>query len=233
MKSIRRYLPLVLVVLFCMPFVHAQSGVDIAMGFGAAQDKATGNGLDGDPTGANFLNACTSSSSKTCVNTNNLSAFMIGGQANLMLWKHFGVGFEGSVQPSKPNYVTFPAATINAGGYNLQSRTSLYDFNGIYQPYKSKKAAVQLSGGIGGMNLKFYASGSTSNAVIGQQNFSQYYGSSNHFQIHGGLGVSIYLTDHFFIRPEFDIHYVRNLTQFGSNLVPQEMVWVGYTFGSQ
>ena len=229
MKSICRYLPLFALSLFCMPLVHGQAGVDVAFGIGAAQDSSTGNGLDGSIN--NFFNPCTTATSSTCVNTSNLSAVMIGGQANLILWKHFGVGFEGTVQPNKSNYVTFPQSTVAAGGFNLQSRTTFYDFNGIYQPYKSKKAAIQLSGGIGGMNLKFYASGTTTDAVLGSQSFSQLYGSSNHFQVHGGLGVSIYLTDHVFIRPEFDVHYVHNLSQFGNSVVPQEMVWIGYTLG--
>jgi hypothetical protein len=214
-----------------MPLVHAQSGFDIAVGFGAAQDKATGNGLDGNIN--NFFNPCTTASSSTCVNTSDLSGFMMGVQGNLMLWKHFGVGAEFTTQPAKQDYVTFPQSTITNGGYNLQSRATFYDFNGIYQPYKAKKAAIQLIGGIGGLNLKFYASGTTTDAVLGSQSFSQLYGSSNHFQVHGGAGVSIYLTDHAFIRPEFDVHYVRNLTQFGSSIVTEETVWLGYTFGNQ
>jgi hypothetical protein len=57
--------------------------------------------------------------------------------------------------------------------------------------------------------------------------------STNHFQVHGGVGVEIYLTDHIFVRPQFDVHYVRNLTQFGSNLVKTEMVWLGYSWGDR
>lgn len=231
MKSICRYLPLFAVLLFCLPRVHAQAGVDVAIGFGWAGTSASGQGLDGDPTGINFLLPCTTATSATCVNTQKLSSFMLGGQANFMLWRRLGLGFEGSIAPAKSNYVTFPQATVNAGGFNLQSRVAFYDFNGIVQPIKNKKTALQISGGIGGMNLKFYASGTTQNSVIGNQNFSQYYGSSNHFQVHGGLGVSVYVTDHFFIRPEFDIHWVNNLTQYGNSVVPQAMVWVGYTLG--
>ena len=75
--------------------------------------------------------------------------------------------------------------------------------------------------------------GSSTNAVIGSQNFSQYYASANHFNVHGGVGVQIYLTDHIFVRPEFDIHYVPNLTQFGSNVILEGMVWVGYSWGDR
>ena len=109
---------------------------------------------------------------------------------------------------------------------------TLYDFNGIFEPVNTKKVALKLEGGIGGANLKFYESGSSS-SVLGNQNTSQYFGSANHFQVHGGVGVQIYVTDHVFIRPEFDVHYVHNLTQFGSNVVTSEMVWLGYSWGDR
>ena len=233
MKRICRYLPLFVVLLLSMPLIRAQSGFDIAVGFGAEQAKSTGTGLEGNVNSPNFFNTCTTSSSPTCVNTKALSGFTMGVQGNLMLWQHFGVGAEFTTQPAKQDYVIFPQSTVQAGGFNLQSRATLYDFNGIFQPYKSKKANIQLVGGIGGMNLKFYASGNYSDAVLGNQYYSQYYGSSNHFQAHGGLGVTIYLTEHVFLRPEFDVHWVHNLSQFGTNLVTSETVWLGYTLGSQ
>ena len=79
---------------------------------------------------------------------------------------------------------------------------------------------------------RFYYAGLTGSAV-GASNYSQYFGSDNHFQVHGGVGVQFYLTDHVFLRPQFDIHYVPNLNEFGSNLITSETVWLGYTFGSQ
>ena len=49
-----------------------------------------------------------------------------------------------------------------------------------------------------------------------------------------GVGVQLYLTDHIFVRPEFDYHYVPDFTnQFGSNSVPEAMLWVGYSFGER
>jgi hypothetical protein len=76
-------------------------------------------------------------------------------------------------------------------------------------------------------------SGTTSDAILGTQNFSQAYGSSNHFQVHGGAGINLFVTDSIFIRPQFDVHYLPNLTQFGSKAVTEESVWVGYRFGSK
>jgi hypothetical protein len=109
---------------------------------------------------------------------------------------------------------------------------TLFDFNGIYEPVNNKKVTLKLEGGIGVANLKFYESGSSS-SVLGSQSQSEYFGSANHFQVHGGVGVQIYVSGNFFIRPEFDVHYVRNLTQFGSNIVTAEMVWVGYSWGDR
>jgi hypothetical protein len=46
--------------------------------------------------------------------------------------------------------------------------------------------------------------------------------------------VEIFVNDHVFIRPQFDIHYVPNFTnQFGSNLAVGGMVWVGYSWGDR
>ncbi|HXS93539.1 MAG TPA: hypothetical protein VN736_02975 [Candidatus Limnocylindrales bacterium] len=232
MRRISRYLPLFL-LLVCLQLASAQSSFDIGIGFGAAQDKATGAGIEGNPASLNFFNNCPVGSTSTCAASQKLNAFMMGVQLNLMLWKYLGVGGEVSFGPGKTNFVTFPSSTIQAGGANLQERTTFYDFNAILQPVKTKRAAIQVEGGIGGANLKFYASGSTTDAIIGTQNFSQFYGSSNHFQVHGGLAFQIFLTDHVFLKPQFDIHYVPNLSQYGSNVVTQEMVWLGYSWGGQ
>jgi hypothetical protein len=49
-----------------------------------------------------------------------------------------------------------------------------------------------------------------------------------------GAGVSFFVTEHVFIRPQFDLHYVPGLTDvFGSNIVPEGTVWLGYSFGSR
>lgn len=228
MKLIRRYLPLVLAGAFSVSFASAQSTFDVNMGFGAVQDSASKTGIDNTT-----LAGCAIGSSTTCVSTPSLSGFMLGIGGNLMLWKRFGVGAEVSFQPAKQNYVSLPVAGTGLTSDEIQSRTTFYDFNGIFVPVRSKKASLQLAGGIGGMNLKFYENQSANTAITGTQNFSQYFGSSNHFQVHGGVGVQIYLTDHFFVRPQFDVHYVHNLSQFGRSTPIVAQVWVGYSFGGQ
>jgi hypothetical protein len=228
-RRISRYLPL-LSVLFCgVQLASAQSAFNLNLGVGAIQDKASAGQVD------QTLNTCTTGDLYgPCVSSPALSGATIGVGGDVMLWKKFGIGAEAAFQPAKQTYVNLNASAAASGLNSLavQSRMTLFDVNGIYQPVNTKRAAFKLEGGIGGANLKFYESGSSS-SVLGNQNSSQYLASTNHFQVHGGVGVEIYLTDHIFIRPQFDVHYVRNLTQFGSNLVKTEMVWLGYNWGDR
>jgi hypothetical protein len=227
-RRISPYLPLLFVLACYVPMASAQSSFDINVGFGAIQDSAAKTGLDQN------LNSCALNSTG-CTKTPSLNSFVIGVGGDLMLWKKFGVGAEMSIQPAKQTYVDLTSSAASAGlsTLSLDSRVTLYDFNGILEPVNTKKVAVKLSGGIGGANIKFYESGSSSNSLIGSQNFSQYFGSSNHFQVHGGLGVQIYLTDHVYVRPQIDVHYVHNLSQFGRNAITEEMVWLGYSWGDR
>ena len=227
-----RFVPLVLLG-FAMQIAHAQSEFNIGIGFGALQDSKTGSGIEGDPNSLNFFGACTPGSTATCAASKALSGFALGFRGDLMLWKHFGVGADINFQPGKQDYAVFPATAIQNGGANLQSRTLFYDFDAVAQPVKNKRVALELLGGIGGANLRFYATGTTSDAILGTQSSSQFYGSSNHFQLHTGVGVNFFITNNIFIRPQFDYHWVNNLTQFGSNNVTAESIWVGYRFGSQ
>jgi outer membrane protein W len=217
-------------VLFCgVQLASAQSAFNLNFGVGAIQDKASASQVD------QTLNTCTTGDLYgPCVSTPSLSGATIGIGGDVMLWKKFGIGAEVGFQPAKQTYVNLNASAAASGLNSLavQSRMTLFDFNGIYQPVSTKRAVLKLEGGIGGANLKFYESGSSS-SVLGNQNSSQYLASTNHFQVHGGVGVEIYLTDHIFVRPQFDVHYVRNLTQFGSNLVKTEMVWLGYNWGDR
>ncbi len=237
MKLLSRYLPLVLAGAFLVPFASAQSTFDFNVGFGAVEDSAA-SGIDYT---TNLL--CSSGSSTTCIPPHSLSGFMLGIGGNLMLWKHFGVGAEVNLQPGKQTYYTCPAACLAllngqfGGGlsaFTEESRTTFYDFNGIFVPVKTKKASVQLSGGIGGMNFKTYENFTAAGtAISSSQSSSQYAGSLNKFQVHGGVGVQIYLTDHVFLRPQFDVHYTHDFTPYGRSTPITAEVWLGYSLGGQ
>ncbi len=232
MKRTCRFLCVPVLLLAFFQLASAQSLVDFNIGFGAMNNKASNTGIDSDPN--NYFGACPLTVS-TCVKTNSMSGFFLGVGANLMLWKHFGVGMEANLQPGKQTYAQIPAVnSLLAPALTLQSRVTFYDFNGIFQPISTKKAALQLIGGVGGANTKFYTNYVSSGSPLGSSNFSQYASSANHFQVHGGAGVQVYLTDHVFVRPQIDIHYVPNFTeQFGRNTVVGGSVWLGYSIGDR
>jgi hypothetical protein len=221
-KRICPYLPLLSLLLLSIPFASAQSSVDFNVGFGTAHDKSTGAGID-NLNSANAFGSCTvGSADPNCQATPALSSFFMGVGGDVMLTKRYGFGGEASFQPAKANYGP------------LQFREILYDFNGIYAPVNRKKAILKIEGGIGGAKTSFSYTQSScvGTAVCSTQ--SQPVGSSNHFQVHAGVGVQIFLTEHVFIRPQFDFHYVPGLTdQFGSNMVPAATVWLGYSLGDR
>jgi hypothetical protein len=210
-NRICRYIPL----LFCISFAYAQSAVDVNLGFGTVHDKAAGAGID-----ANTGNACATGT--TCVLTPSLSGFFMGFGGNIMLTKRFGFGGEAVLQPAKQDYSV------------LQSRQTFYDVNGIFAPVNQKKVVLRLEGGIGGATTRYYVTQSSCVGTAVCQSQTQTYGSSSHFQVHTGVGVQLFVTEHIFIRPQFDLHYVPNFTnQYGSNLAPSGMIWIGYSIGDR
>ena len=245
MKRICRYLPILSLVLLCVPFASAQSSVDFMLGFGTAHDATNGAGTEN----ANTLSVngpfstCTPGAADIYCQTNpSLGGFFLGFSGDVMLWKHFGIGASADVQPERSNYGTSTPALVAllgapaANEYQLVYRQSFYDVNGIFRPVSTKRMALQLEGGIGGAHTGFAISeascvGSACSTGIEPEP------SANHFDIHVGVGLSIYVSEHFFIRPQFDLHYAPGLgginNQFNSNLVPAGMVWVGYSFGDR
>jgi hypothetical protein len=202
--------------------INAQTSFDVNLGFGSAHDSANSGGID-NASSLNAFGTCTpNSGDANCQSLPALNGFFLGFGGDLMLYKHFGVGFEANLQPARQTYGP------------LQSRQSFYDVNGIYAPINTKRASLQLQGGVGGArtSFSFSESGCVGTAVCTTSN--EPVGNATHFQVHAGVGVQIFLSSHIFIKPEFDFHYVPGLTnQFGSNAVPEGMVWVGYSFGER
>lgn len=207
----RYFLPL----LFCFSYANAQSAVEVNLGFGTAHDKAAGVGID-STTGV----PCTTGT--TCQLTPSLSGFFMGFGGAVMLNKHLGFGGEASFQPARQDYSV------------LQLRQIFYDVDALYAPVNQKKVMLRFLGGIGAAKSSFSLTQSSCVGTAVCNTFTQPFGSSNHFQIHAGVGVQAYLTEHVFIRPQFDLHYVPNFTdQFGSTAVPGFMVWIGYSLGDR
>jgi len=202
--------------------LSAQTAFDVNLGFGSAHASANSGGLD-SAASANAYGPCTPNTGDVnCLSLPSLGGFFLGFGGDLMLYKHFGAGFSASLQPALQNYGP------------LQDRQAFYDFNAIYAPVNVKRASLRLEGGVGVAHTGFSLnqSGCIGTAVCSTSTLPV--GTSNHFDTHFGIGVQLYLTDHIFIRPQFDFHYAPGLTdQFGSNAVPEGMVWVGYSFGER
>ena len=124
------------------------------------------------------------------------------------------------------------APYLPAVGLNM--RPSFFDFNAVYEPTISSDSRVVpvLYGGIGVARVSLYVA---QNCTVTGINCSSSYPAginANHFQAHVGAGVKIYVKGNIFIKPQFDFHYVPNLTdQFAHNYVPQATISIGYTFG--
>jgi Outer membrane protein beta-barrel domain len=208
--------------LFGATLASAQTSFDVNLGFGTAWDSANSGGID-NATSLNPFGSCTPGpSDANCESLPKLNGFFLGFGGDLMLYKHLGVGFEASVQPSRQDYGP------------LSSRQAFYDVNGIYAPISTKRASLQFQGGIGGArtSFAFTESGCVGTAVCSTT--TEPVGNATHFQVHVGVGVQLFVTSHIFVKPEFDFHYVPGLTnQFGSDAVPEAMVWVGYSFGER
>jgi hypothetical protein len=198
-------------------FAHAQAALDVNVNFGTAWDSATGQGIDN----TSFL-SCVPNSVSTCQATPKLNGFFLGFGGDIMFRQRFGVGAEVNFQPTHQNYGPF------------EYRQTFVDINGIYEPLISKHAIVQLQAGLGSASTGFIESQSGCAGTAVCTTSISAVGSSTHFQLHFGAGLQIPITSHFFVRPQFDLHYVPNLTdQFGRDLVPEATVAVGYHFGER
>jgi hypothetical protein len=141
--------------------------------------------------------------------------------ANFMFSKHFGVGGDLSWRDTSAAYA------------GLNYRPFFYNFDGIYEPLKTKRAEPEFRLGLGGVSVRYSYNQQFCDKFTGCSTSNEFLESSHHFQTHAAAAVRLYATDHVFIRPAFDFHYVDNFFQFGHNWVPEYSVGVGYTFGSR
>lgn len=215
MKRISRYLP-ILLVFFAIPTAARAQGnsFDISAGFGTNRSKANGQGTD---TGTG-VSCAPGGTDTTCATDPSLANFSLGFDGDYMYRRHFGLGFEGVFQPAQQNYDPFTF------------RQTFYDFNAIYAPINAKRVALKIEGGAGGARTSVYVP--VSSGGIGG-NLSEFYNEDNHFAIHAAVGLQLYVTEHIFIRPQFDYRYVPNFNQQFDDNVIGGSVWVGYSFGDR
>jgi hypothetical protein len=211
-------------------FAQAQ-GFSVYFGLGSATDSAgtTINGIDSF-TGA--LVTCPPGNLFDDLTGNCEPGPRIGGVfgvfgADFMFSPHLGVNGEYAFRFAQADYLPLGGLTFRPG---------FYDFNAVYQPISGSGSRIVpvVEGGIGGARIALYQTQTISVTGI-SSTFSYPAGlNANHFQLHGALGVKLYVKGNIFVKPQFDIHYVTHLTdQFGRNWVPQYTVAVGYTFGER
>jgi hypothetical protein len=221
-KLTRASLAIVPLIFAAVPFAHAQTSFDLNIGFGTARAGSNGAGID-NLNSANALGPCIPGSfDPFCQRTPALNGFFLGLGGDIMLHKHYGVGAEINFQPAKQSYGP------------LDYRETFYDFNGIFAPVNRSRVQVQVQGGIGGARTGFSLTQNQCVGIAVCSLLTQPVGNASHFQLHTGVGVQVYVTQHLFIRPQIDLHYIPNFTdQFGRNSVPEGTVWVGYSFGDR
>jgi len=199
----------------------AQFSVDAYIGAGSYWNKSNNQGIDNLNSPTNALGPCTLNSGDTyCQATSSLNSVFMGIGGDIMFKKQFGFGANVDFMPARKDYGP------------LQFRQTFYDFNGIYQPFSSKRAALRFEGGIGAAHTGFAItqSGCVGTAVCSSS--TSPIGTANHFDVHIGAGLMLYVTNHVFVKPQVDLHYVSGFTdQFNSNLTPGFMVSVGYSSG--
>ena len=205
MKLMFRTAPLLLVLLLGSAGYASAQSLSAFFGVGTATDSA------GPPQ--DFFQTGTSVAAPKMA-----GAFGVFG-ANFMILKHLGVGGEYSFKFSQGDYA------------GLGYRPTFYDFNAIYQPWTGSKFVPELQGGIGGATVHFYVNQAF--CLVTCQNFTTPVTNDNHFQLHGAAALRIYVKGNIFIRPAVDLHFMTSYPEFGSKLVPQYTVSIGYSFGER
>jgi hypothetical protein len=195
--------------------LHAQS-VDVYLGVGTATDSASPIPLTQDGV--------------TYFPRESLGGAFGQIGANVMITPNFGVGFEQAFRFSQADYVA---------DLGVRTRISLYDFNFVYEPRKrpvegGAKLVPVFQSGFGMARVGTYQYQQNcddfGNCSIGPVHLDQ----NNRPQIHFSGGVKWNITDHIFLRPQVDAHWIAGFTNvpvYGRNWVPQYTVAIGYTFG--
>ena len=112
----------------------------------------------------------------------------------------------------------------------LKMRPSFYDLNGFWQPFGGRVAPF-LEGGFGGARLSLHFN--SSDCVTGSCGSFTPVSGYSYYQLHFAAGAKIYVHGPIFVKPQFDLHYVFNLQQFGRKAVVGYMISGGYTFGKR
>ncbi len=208
MKLLRSALAALPMLLLCATFASAQEGFNFYFGMGTAHVGSSNQLIDPLGTGTPQLTPAMDGVFGT-----------LGG--GVMLNRSFGVGAEMSWRFTQGDYA------------GLGYRPIFFDFNGLWTPsIGTKRVVPEIQAGLGGTSLRFYGGQQYCDPYSGF--CSNFAGSSNHLQLHAGFGLRFYIKQHLFVRPQFDYHWVRNLSnEFASDSVPEYTIAIGYSSGER
>ena len=107
-------------------------------------------------------------------------------------------------------------------------RPIINDFNAVFQPRLGKKAGLDLLGGIGFQDTRYYGYQPTYSCYALGACFT----SSFHLAADVGGGIRYYFWHHVFIRPEVRYYWIHNNTNdFTGNNIFRVGASLGYTLG--
>lgn len=209
-KFLRSGLPLALALCATSGLAHAQSGFDVFFGAGTAMAPSSNQSIDTFGTGSPFT-------------TPSMGGTFGKAGVDYFFKPQFGVSAETDFRFSQGAYA------------GLSYRPTFYDFNAVWKPTTGHfhHVAPIIQAGLGGMNMRFYQTGTSCDVLVGCSSSTSFLESSNHLQVHLSAGLRVYATRHLFLQPQVDAHYVNNLFQFGSNWVPEYGASVGWSFGER
>jgi len=194
--------------LFVAAHMSFAQSANVYFGVGTATDSSSGAQIDTFGTGNPFT-------------TPKLGGTFGDIGASVLFTKHFGVGADASWRMSHGAYA------------GLQYRPVFYNFDGVWQPMSTKRFEPEIHAGLGGMHIGYSFSQTECDQFAGCSTSTEGVDTSSHFQVHAALAARFYVTDHVFVRPAVDAHYVNNLFQFGSDWLPEYSLGVGYSFGRE
>jgi hypothetical protein len=143
-----------------------------------------------------------------------------GLSGDVIFWHNLGIGAEIFWRASQgSNY---------DGNKGVNYRPFFYDFNAVYSPKLAKHTYLELVGGLGGLDSRFYECPDF-DCNLGN---STAVSSFTHFDVDFGGGIKFYAKRGIFIRPEARYYFIRNDTNFSSNHAARVGISIGYTFGS-
>ncbi|MGA2357251.1 MAG: hypothetical protein ABSG02_22370 [Terriglobales bacterium] len=143
-----------------------------------------------------------------------------GLSGDVIFWRNLGIGAEIYWRASQG---------VNYGGnLGVNYRPFFYDFNAVYSPKLAKRTYLELVGGIGGLDTRFYECPDFDCSL----GYSQGVNSFAHFDVDFGGGIKFYAKRGIFVRPEARYYYIRNDTNFSTNHAARVGISIGYTFGA-